>query len=435
MAPLELTKIGENIEVVESDASNEYKKVIEKLLTLGFKKIGNSGYLEKEGFTLFLEKNGKLTLFVDYNDIPGDYLSIQRGSQFPGFSLIFSKNYNSRVINFESAINGSGSPVKKSESDTQDSSSLPKTIEEQLLEAGFEKEEFEEKDNEQEKNIFTINVSENKKTYKIAAIVRGGKLEKLLKPIPDDITEHISVGTEIVDFQKKDDPYGDGSLYVLKLSNDRMEFGVSTRYGGRVENGSIVLRRELTPKEVGVLPIEIKKEASGFKIGGQNSTELIKNLREINGQKIEDLENRMKPKKFSTSGFLGEDEKLLDVLAADNDFVSSLGLTHQDLAEPLNYVRGIINKGLGREFKYKNDSYPLDLYYFSGPQKSPFEDKTEASIDVKVINLTTGHNIKFSLLLTDMIERYGFYEGKGTAYRLDPVDIIKVFPYLKEKSK
>ena len=139
MAPLELTKIGENIEVVESDASNEYKKVIEKLLTLGFKKIGNSGYLEKEGFTLFLEKNGKLTLFVDYNDIPGDYLSIQRGSQFPGFSLIFSKNYNSRVINFESAINGSGSPVKKSESDTQDSSSLPKTIEEQLLEAGFEK--------------------------------------------------------------------------------------------------------------------------------------------------------------------------------------------------------------------------------------------------------------------------------------------------------
>jgi hypothetical protein len=90
---------------------------------------------------------------------------------------------------------------------------------------------------------------------------------------------------------------------------------------------------------------------------------------------------------------------------------------------------------LGGEFKYKNDSYRLDLYYFSGPQKSPFEDKTEASIDVKVINLTTGYNIKFSLLLTDMIERYGFYEGKGTAYRLDPVDIIKVFPYLKEKSK
>jgi hypothetical protein len=34
-----------------------------------------------------------------------------------------------------------------------------------------------------------------------------------------------------------------------------------------------------------------------------------------------------------------------------------------------------------------------------------------------------------------MIERYGFYEGKGTPYRVEPADVLEVFPYLKEKAK
>jgi hypothetical protein len=32
-----------------------------------------------------------------------------------------------------------------------------------------------------------------------------------------------------------------------------------------------------------------------------------------------------------------------------------------------------------------------------------------------------------------MIERYGFYEGKGTIYRVDPADVLAVFPFLTAK--
>jgi hypothetical protein len=34
-----------------------------------------------------------------------------------------------------------------------------------------------------------------------------------------------------------------------------------------------------------------------------------------------------------------------------------------------------------------------------------------------------------------MIERYGFYEGKGTPYRVEPRQVIEVFDFLKEKIK
>jgi len=34
-----------------------------------------------------------------------------------------------------------------------------------------------------------------------------------------------------------------------------------------------------------------------------------------------------------------------------------------------------------------------------------------------------------------MIERYGFYEGKGTSYRVEPKQVVELFDFLKVKAK
>jgi hypothetical protein len=34
-----------------------------------------------------------------------------------------------------------------------------------------------------------------------------------------------------------------------------------------------------------------------------------------------------------------------------------------------------------------------------------------------------------------MIERYGFYEGRGTSYRVEPRQVLEVFDFLKERAK
>ena len=88
--------------------------------------------------------------------------------------------------------------------------------------------------------------------------------------------------------------------------------------------------------QVGVTPVKPKKDAkTGFIVGGKNATSLIRTLTEINGRKIAALEKDMRPGasgsgefEGSRVGFLGKDEKLLDVLAMDNKFVvDKLGLT------------------------------------------------------------------------------------------------------------
>src|SRR5262249_53351913 len=91
-----------------------------------------------------------------------------------------------------------------------------------------------------------------------------------------------------------------------------------------------------------VRPVEPKKDAkTGFVVGGKNDTALIRGLKEINGTTVADLEKDMRPGAKSAvgseAGFLGADEKLLDLLAADNKFVvDELGLTHQELAKHLH---------------------------------------------------------------------------------------------------
>src|SRR6266478_2681364 len=86
-----------------------------------------------------------------------------------------------------------------------------------------------------------------------------------------------------------------------------------------------------TPQSIGIQPVTPHKDAkTGFVIGGKNPTALIRGLTAIAGQPIAKLEKRMRPGADSRAGFLGKDESLLEVLAADNHFVvDELGLSHQ----------------------------------------------------------------------------------------------------------
>lgn len=188
------------------------------------------------------------------------------------------------------------------------------------------------------------------------------------------------------------------------------------------------------PEDYKLAWVEPKKDAkTGFVVGGKNPTAVLEKLATINGVAVADLEKAMRPGKDSTAGFLGKDEKLLDVLAADNDYVvGELGLTHQDIARPLRLLAAIGEREEG-EFTYRGARLKVKRYYTRGYQDSPFKDGTKASSEAAIVNLDTGKEVRYSLLVPDMIERYGFYEGKGTSYRVDPRKVIEVLPFLKPK--
>ncbi|NLG06465.1 MAG: hypothetical protein GX559_02070 [Candidatus Pacebacteria bacterium] len=172
--------------------------------------------------------------------------------------------------------------------------------------------------------------------------------------------------------------------------------------------------------------VEIITTPEGFKIHGENETSLILSLTSLNGKPISQLENIMRPGASSGAGFLGNHESLIEVLVDDNETVLGLGLTHQQLA---NFLRKIasapVEKKLGQYEQYEvvdvdGKKFARAVERVRGIQQSPFNDGTLTNADYKVINLETGASISYSGLSPEMVHRYGFYEGKGTSYRLDP---------------
>jgi hypothetical protein len=195
-----------------------------------------------------------------------------------------------------------------------------------------------------------------------------------------------------------------------------------------------------------VRPVPVTKDArTGFRVGGKNDTALLRTLPEINGRKIADLEKDMRPGAKSLVGsrlgFLGPDERLLDVLAADNQHVvDELGLTHQELAKHLHALGTIglwqrLHKQKETPFVYHGRRYTVNVETTRGIQPSPFRDGTESGSNATVHNLDNGKEVRYGLLVPYMIERYGFYEGKGTPYRLEPRRVLEVFDFLKVAAK
>jgi hypothetical protein len=192
--------------------------------------------------------------------------------------------------------------------------------------------------------------------------------------------------------------------------------------------------------KLGIAPVpETTDPKTGFKVAGTNSTALIRQLTEINGRTIAALEDDMRPGKLSEAGFLGPDEKLLTVMAEDNRYVvEERGLTHCELARHLRFLASkwdFSDKEWCEPFYYQGRRFQVCRFHWKGIQESPFRDGTQTSADAMVRNLDNGKEVSYSLLVPDMIERYGFYEGKGTKYRVEPQAIIDVLDFLKHKSR
>lgn len=196
---------------------------------------------------------------------------------------------------------------------------------------------------------------------------------------------------------------------------------------------------KVDPASLGIKPvIEREDPRTHFVVGGKNPNSRISTLTEINGRTISELEHDMRPgaqsEVGSDAGFLGVNEKLLEVLLVDNTFVTETsGLTHQDVAKHMHLLAAIGEKAGGKDFLYHGRRYRVKSSYSRGFQLSPFRDGTKTSIKVTVTHLGNGKEIEYSLLVPQMVERYGFYEGKGTPYRVDPAKLLEVFDFLKGK--
>jgi len=133
----------------------------------------------------------------------------------------------------------------------------------------------------------------------------------------------------------------------------------------------------------------------------------------------------MKPGKLTKPGFLGNDNRLLiDILNEDDQTVKSLGLTHEQIAKKLQEFMEAGKKGLG--FPIKLNEFEIEVNENRGLIPCPFRHGFLArKTNVRLRNLNQGKEIVYSELSIHLINEHGFYQGKGSPFRLDPEETAR----------
>jgi hypothetical protein len=139
------------------------------------------------------------------------------------------------------------------------------------------------------------------------------------------------------------------------------------------------------------------------------------------------IQEKMQPGILTRDGYLGTDRrKLIDILIEDDEAVKRLDLTHQRIAERMIELRDAGMRGLG-EFISVEPHYEVRVDSVRGKLPCPFGDPgIFPKTNITVRNLKLGRELTFTDMHIHLIGSHGFYEGKGSPFRLDPPVLVEL---------
>jgi hypothetical protein len=144
------------------------------------------------------------------------------------------------------------------------------------------------------------------------------------------------------------------------------------------------------------------------------------------------IQEKMKAGVITRDGFLGTDgRKLIDILLEDDGAVQRLNLSHVRVAQRMIELRDAGMAGLG-DYISVEPHFEVRVDSVRGKLPCPFGDPgIFPKTNVTVRNLASGREITFTDLHIHLIGSHGFYEGRGSVFRLDPpalAEILEVTP-------
>ncbi len=133
------------------------------------------------------------------------------------------------------------------------------------------------------------------------------------------------------------------------------------------------------------------------------------------------IQRQMAPGVITLDGFLGSDtRKLIDILNSDDARVHSLNVTHEAIAERMQYFRDAGLDGLG-EFLKMDDHFEVRVDSVRGKLPSPFGGKgMYEKVNTTVKNLHSKTEVTYTDLHIHFVKDHGFYEGEGSPFRIEP---------------
>jgi len=141
---------------------------------------------------------------------------------------------------------------------------------------------------------------------------------------------------------------------------------------------------------------------------------------------MDKVQHNMRPGIITLRGLLGEDHRnLVDILIEDDGEVKRLGTSHEAIATRMQELRDAGVHGLGESITVEG-RYEVRVDSVRGVLPCPFEDAVVQKTFIQVHNQELDRAITYTDLHIHMIREHGFYEGKGSAFRLAPHDLVAI---------
>ena len=144
-------------------------------------------------------------------------------------------------------------------------------------------------------------------------------------------------------------------------------------------------------------------------------------------EQMKEIQERMKPCVITLDGFLGMDDRnLIDILVEDDAEVKRLNLTHEKIAARMLELRESGKKGLG-DLVSVAPHYEVSVDITRGKLPCPFGHRglIRKSM-IRVRNVETDREITYTDMNIHMINEHGFYQGKGSTFRMSISDLAEI---------
>ena len=139
------------------------------------------------------------------------------------------------------------------------------------------------------------------------------------------------------------------------------------------------------------------------------------------------ITDRMQPGVYCRDGFLGTDSRPLgEILDTDGSAVEALGATHERIAAKMTQVLDHAVAAFGAPVRI-GEHLSAEFGEAMGRIPSPFGDGVFRKGEVELTDARSGEKFRFSPLSVHLIAAHGFYQGRGSRYRIDPEKLCELF--------
>ena len=129
---------------------------------------------------------------------------------------------------------------------------------------------------------------------------------------------------------------------------------------------------------------------------------------------------------ITASGFLGDDKRTLtDIIEDDEEMMRHYKLDYDDVTEKLEYFLEYGKKGLGEYVSVEN-KWLVRTEEARGHLPCPFGDGLQRKITCEIVLEENGKKLLFSTFSMHLLKHHHFHQGKGSPFRIDPLQLKEV---------